>query len=85
MSKYLYLIATTALFFQCCSMAQAADQQSLPGGIWGGKHLKLTLTKDGGTLEYDCAQGTISVAVHRCNCVCSAVSCARAATATNQS
>jgi len=28
-------------------------------GEWGGPHLALVLTEGGGTLEYDCAHGTI--------------------------
>jgi hypothetical protein len=28
-------------------------------GEWGGEHILLSLTLDGGTLEYDCAHGTI--------------------------
>jgi hypothetical protein len=28
-------------------------------GEWGGKHVHLTLTATGGTLDYDCAAGTI--------------------------
>lgn len=33
-------------------------------GEWGGRGLNLTLTADGGTLAYDCADGTISGAIH---------------------
>lgn len=29
-------------------------------GDWGGRHVGLTLTADGGTLEYDCAAGTMT-------------------------
>ena len=28
-------------------------------GEWGGKHVRLNLTSTGGSLEYDCAAGTI--------------------------
>lgn len=28
--------------------------------VWGGEHVKLELTKDGGTLDFDCATGTIA-------------------------
>lgn len=28
-------------------------------GEWGGDHIRLLLTETGGTLEYDCAHGTI--------------------------
>jgi hypothetical protein len=29
-------------------------------GIWGGNHAHLELTQTGGTIEFDCARGTIS-------------------------
>ncbi|HET9427762.1 MAG TPA: hypothetical protein VFO69_05325 [Allosphingosinicella sp.] len=29
-------------------------------GEWGGRHVGLSLTSSGGTLEYDCASGTIT-------------------------
>ena len=47
-------------------MACAATQASGPPltGDWGGRGLNLTLTADGGTLEYDCAAGTIKGAIH---------------------
>lgn len=28
--------------------------------VWGGEHIELRLTKVGGTLEFDCANGTIA-------------------------
>ena len=28
-------------------------------GAWGGEHVRLSLTSAGGTLEYDCAMGTM--------------------------
>lgn len=31
-------------------------------GSWGGEHLLLTLTKSGGSVEYDCATGTVAAA-----------------------
>jgi len=36
-----------------------ADRK-LAQGIWGGEHISLEVTEHGATLEYDCAQGTIS-------------------------
>ena len=47
-------------------MACAATQASGPPltGDWGGRGLNLTLTADGGTLAYDCADGTIKGAIH---------------------
>jgi len=47
-------------------MACAASYPSGPPltGDWGGRGLNLTLTADGGKLEYDCAAGTLTGAVH---------------------
>lgn len=40
-----------------------ADPNPPPGdtltGAWGGLHVLLTLSADGGRIDYDCAQGTI--------------------------
>jgi hypothetical protein len=36
-----------------------AGNDDLPAGVWGGKHISLEVTKTGGSLEYDCAHGTI--------------------------
>ncbi|MBV8859546.1 MAG: hypothetical protein JOZ02_21620 [Acidobacteria bacterium] len=30
-----------------------------PTGTWGGEHIGLEVTEDGGRVEYDCAHGTI--------------------------
>ena len=30
------------------------------GIVWGGQHIEMELTKDGGTLNFDCATGTIT-------------------------
>ena len=45
----------------------AIAQDSNPGsagsvtlGVWGGKNLEMEVTPQGATLEFDCAQGTIS-------------------------
>lgn len=38
-------------------LVQSADE---PSTIWGGQHVELEFTKDGGTLEFDCATGTIT-------------------------
>lgn len=34
-----------------------------PGTTWGGEHAGLTVTKDAGELEYDCAMGTIDSSI----------------------
>jgi hypothetical protein len=42
-----------------CAAATPAEQEALTGS-WGGPHISLELTKDGGRVEYDCAHGTIA-------------------------
>lgn len=37
-----------------------AVASDLAAGIWGGEHIRLHVTPQGGTVEFDCAQGTIS-------------------------
>lgn len=44
----------------------AAPPGSIPlSGDWGGAHIALHLSRDGGTLEYDCAHGTIGPIILR--------------------
>lgn len=40
-------------------VAPRPAQTAVPLGIWGGDHVNLMVTGIGGTLEYDCAHGTI--------------------------
>ena len=46
-----------------CLIAQGPCAKDLAGPIapseWGGDHVGLTVSDAGGTLEYDCASGTI--------------------------
>jgi len=35
--------------------------ERLPNGNWGGEHVGMIVTDTGATLEYDCAEGRISV------------------------
>ncbi len=37
----------------------AATQYAVPSGIWGGDGIRLTVTADGATIEYACADGLI--------------------------
>jgi hypothetical protein len=39
--------------------ATAPDSHMGALGQWGGRHVGLTVTEAGGTLDYDCAAGTI--------------------------
>ena len=40
--------------------AQKSERNQVTIGIWGGEHISMTVTSKGGTVEYDCAHGTIS-------------------------
>lgn len=51
------LLLSIPLLAACATGSDAGVPLS---GEWGGKHLRLNLTSIGGTLEYDCAAGTIS-------------------------
>lgn len=42
-----------------CAAASPAKQETLTGS-WGGAHIVLELTAEGGRVEYDCAHGTIA-------------------------
>jgi hypothetical protein len=41
-----------------CAAASPAKQEALTGS-WGGPHISLEMTAKGGTVEYDCAHGTL--------------------------
>ncbi|MBI5547956.1 MAG: hypothetical protein HY901_29080 [Deltaproteobacteria bacterium] len=43
----------------CPAETGRASISPAPTGSWGGEHIALNLTSAGGTLEYDCASGTI--------------------------
>jgi len=45
-----------------CAAAAPARREALTGS-WGGAHVVLELTADGGRIEYDCAHGTIAGSV----------------------
>ena len=37
--------------------------KALPEGDWGGAHASLTVARDGGRLDFDCAHGTLKEAI----------------------
>jgi hypothetical protein len=41
-----------------CAAASPSQEGTLTGS-WGGRHIGLELTAEGGRIEYDCAHGTI--------------------------
>jgi len=47
-----------ALLFVVCAVASAANK-NVAAGTWGGQHAVLTVTKDGGAIEFDCANARI--------------------------
>ena len=49
-------LAHALLLAGCASIAQAPQTVT---GDWGGTHVGLRLEPSGGTLDYDCASGTI--------------------------
>lgn len=49
-------VAAAILLAACASTPRAASPLT---GQWGGTHVSLILTETGGTLDYDCAAGTI--------------------------
>src|ERR1700737_2700187 len=51
-------IATVALLMACSGPTAPSDGR-VAIGAWGGDHLRVDVTPDGGTAEYDCAHGTI--------------------------
>lgn len=50
-------LAIGTLLLAACA---AVPSPSALQGDWGGRHVGLRLTADGGTLEYDCAAGTMT-------------------------
>jgi hypothetical protein len=59
-----YAHAITLMVVGTIAMGCAAGLGVEPGvsltGAWGGRGVSLSLTETGGTVEYDCAHGTIS-------------------------
>jgi hypothetical protein len=51
--------AFIAFVLSACAALPPASVPPAPGE-WGGQHVGLSLTAAGGTLEYDCAAGTMS-------------------------
>jgi len=56
---WFFLLA--ALFVACSdsSSITSSNERKVRVGSWGGDHVVLTITNEGGALEYDCAAGTI--------------------------
>ena len=39
---------------------KSRPQRSVALGTWGGAHIRMTVTANGATIEYDCAQGEVA-------------------------
>ena len=47
-----------ALGLMACTSGTMAEDR-VPAGSWGGEHVRLSITDTGGTVEFDCAHGTL--------------------------
>ena len=57
--RFAFCVAIALAACRTADSAPAATDRRDLGGSWGGNHVALTLTADGGTLDYDCASGSI--------------------------
>jgi len=57
----LALAVLLVLASSLCAQAQTnSSALGAAGSVWGGDHVKLEVTAEGATLEFDCASGTLS-------------------------
>ena len=42
------------------SLAETRRSKNVPDGNWGGQHIQMTVSNGVATIEYDCANGTIT-------------------------
>jgi|SRR5271166_4066683 len=57
----LALAAVVVLASSLCVQAQTnSSALGATGSVWGGDHVKLEVTAEGATLDFDCASGAIS-------------------------
>jgi hypothetical protein len=54
------LLFTYATLCGTLSAQTTASPAGAAGTIWGGEHIHLQITTDGGIVEFDCASGTIT-------------------------
>lgn len=52
--------ALVVLFSACAAPTGRVGNGEPVTGEWGGEHISLSLTADGGVVEYDCAHGGLS-------------------------
>lgn len=65
--RYVRSLLAVGLATVCaCTMGGAlSSEETILGGSWGGVHAGLTLTPEGGAIDYDCAHGSLVAPVRR--------------------
>jgi hypothetical protein len=59
-AKDLMRVSPLLLVVACAAGPGAASRvDRVPQGEWGGEHVRLTVTDAGGTIEFDCAHGSL--------------------------
>jgi hypothetical protein len=55
-------VSVVLLFLLLVTMVSAKTQyrRRIPGGVWGGEHINITVSATSATIEYDCAHGAIN-------------------------
>ena len=57
------LVSGCLIFIAAITFAVAQGKprkmQNIPTGVWGGQHVRIEFANGSGTIEYDCAHGTI--------------------------
>ena len=48
-----------AVGLMACTSGGTMAENRVPTGSWGGEHVRLTVSDPGGTVEFDCAHGTL--------------------------
>ena len=54
-----------AALFGCTIGGAVPSEEAVLSGDWGGAHVGLTLTPEGGAISYDCAHGGLDAPVRR--------------------
>jgi hypothetical protein len=58
--RILLAIALTIVSVSTCKAGSDSKPGAVDNGKWGGTHVEMQVTPQGATLEFDCAEGTIS-------------------------
>ena len=54
------LVMLLVMVFGCSELAGKPRAKQIPSGAWGGPHISIEINNGTATIEYDCANGTIS-------------------------